>query len=46
VTPILFDLVQERGLIDGIVPRKELKDRLVYYLSFLLEGQRRLGQGG
>lgn len=40
------EFLQERGLIDAIVPRKELKDRLIYYLSFLLEGQRRAGQGG
>jgi acetyl-CoA carboxylase carboxyl transferase subunit beta len=39
------EFLQERGLIDAIVPRKELKDRLIYYLSFLLEGQRRAGQG-
>ena len=39
------EFLQERGLIDAIVPRKELKDRLIYYLSFLLEGQRRLGLG-
>jgi acetyl-CoA carboxylase carboxyl transferase subunit beta len=27
------------GLIDAIVPRRELKDKLIYYLSFLLHGQ-------
>ncbi len=28
------------GLVDAIVPRRELKDRLIYYLSFLLNGQK------
>lgn len=28
------------GLIDAIVPRRELKDRLIRYLLFLLNGQR------
>jgi acetyl-CoA carboxylase carboxyl transferase subunit beta len=27
------------GLIDAIVPRRELKEKLIYYLSFLLHGQ-------
>lgn len=35
------EFLQERGLIDAIVPRKELKERLIYYLSFLMGGQRR-----
>ena len=30
----------EHGLIDAIVPRKELKERLQYYLGFLTEGKR------
>lgn len=29
------------GLIDAIVPRRELKEKLIYYLSFLLHGQSR-----
>lgn len=29
------------GLIDAIVPRRELKEKLIYYLSFLLNGQKR-----
>src|SRR5882762_8570644 len=34
------EFLLEHGLIDVIVPRKELKDRLVYYLGFLTESQR------
>ncbi len=37
------EFLQDRGLIDAIVPRKEMKDRLVYYLEFLHEGQRKAG---
>jgi acetyl-CoA carboxylase carboxyl transferase subunit beta len=40
------EFLQERGLIDAIIPRKDLKDRLVTYLDFLLEGQRRLARLG
>ncbi len=29
------EFLKKRGLIDAIVPRKELKDRLAYYLDFL-----------
>ena len=29
------EFLLEHGLIDAIVPRKELKDRLIYYLDFL-----------
>lgn len=29
------EFLQEHGLIDAIVPRKEMKSRLVYYLDFL-----------
>lgn len=36
------EFLQERGLIDAIVPRADLKDRLAYYLDFLCERQRRL----
>lgn len=36
------EFLLEHGLIDAIVPRSEMKDRLIYYLSFLTEGQRRL----
>ena len=34
------EFLLDHGLIDAIVPRKELKDRLIYYLGFLMEGQR------
>jgi len=36
------EFLLDRGLIDAIVPRKELKESLAYYLSFLTEGQRQL----
>lgn len=29
------EFLQEHGLIDAIIPRKEMKDRLIYYLDFL-----------
>jgi acetyl-CoA carboxylase beta subunit len=29
----------DRGLIDAIVPRKELKERLEYYLDFMMKGR-------
>src|SRR5439155_19547113 len=31
------EFLLERGLIDAIVPRKEMKERLAYYLDFLTE---------
>jgi acetyl-CoA carboxylase carboxyl transferase subunit beta len=34
------EFLLEHGLIDAIVPRKEMKDRLVHYLDFMLEGQK------
>src|SRR6266550_111432 len=34
------EFLLERGLIDAIVPRKELKQRLAFYLEFLTEGHR------
>jgi len=33
------EFLLERGLIDAIVPRKELKQRLTFYLEFLTEGR-------
>lgn len=36
------EFLLERGLIDAIIARKEMKDRLVYYLNFLLEGHRQI----
>jgi len=35
------EFLLDHGLIDAIVPRKEMRDRLGYYLDFLTEGQRR-----
>lgn len=34
------EFLLEHGLIDAIVPRKEMKDRLVYYLDFMLDGHK------
>jgi acetyl-CoA carboxylase carboxyl transferase subunit beta len=34
------EFLLEHGLIDAIVPRKEMKDRLIYYLDFMLEGHK------
>ena len=36
------EFLLDRGLIDVIVPRKEMKERLVYYLDFLTEGKRQM----
>src|SRR6059058_3757896 len=33
------EFLLEHGLIDAIVPRAEMKDRLIYYLEFLTEGR-------
>ncbi len=38
------EFLLDRGLIDAIVPRKELRDRLAYYLEFLTDGRRKNGQ--
>ena len=40
------EFLLDHGLIDAIVPRKELKDRLVYYLDFLTEGKRQTAAQG
>jgi acetyl-CoA carboxylase carboxyl transferase subunit beta len=34
------EFLLEHGLIDAIVPRKEMKDRLTYYLEFLTAGRK------
>ncbi|HEU0011828.1 MAG TPA: acetyl-CoA carboxylase, carboxyltransferase subunit beta [Verrucomicrobiae bacterium] len=34
------EFLLEHGLIDAIVPRKEMKERLVYYLDFLTAGRK------
>jgi acetyl-CoA carboxylase carboxyl transferase subunit beta len=36
------EFLLEHGLIDAIVARKEMKDRLIYYLDFMLEGQKQV----
>jgi acetyl-CoA carboxylase carboxyl transferase subunit beta len=40
------EFLLEHGLIDAIVPRAEMKDRLVYYLEFLNNRQRQAENGG
>ena len=35
------EFLLDRGLIDAIVPRKEMKDRLAYYLDFMMSGKNR-----
>ena len=34
------EFLLDHGLIDAIVPRKEMKQRLIEYLSYLADGQR------
>jgi acetyl-CoA carboxylase carboxyl transferase subunit beta len=34
------EFLLDHGLIDAIVPRKEMKPRLIEYLSYLADGQR------
>ena len=36
------EFLRDHGLIDAIVPRKQMKDRLMFYLDFMTEGQRQL----
>jgi acetyl-CoA carboxylase carboxyl transferase subunit beta len=40
------EFLLEHGLIDAIVPRKELKQRLSFYLEFLTEGKRQVAALG
>ncbi len=40
------EFLLDRGLIDAIVPRKEMKERLHYYLDFLTEGKRQMAALG
>jgi acetyl-CoA carboxylase carboxyl transferase subunit beta len=40
------EFLLEHGLVDSIVPRKELKERLTFYLDFMMQGQRQLAAGG
>src|SRR5437867_1592848 len=36
------EFLLEHGLVDAIIPRKEMKQRLTYYLDFLTQGLRKL----
>ena len=40
------EFLLDHGLIDAIVPRKEMKDRLIYFLDFLTEGKRQTAAQG
>src|SRR2546426_14990 len=40
------EFLVDHGLIDAIVPRKEMKERLIYYLDFLGEGKRQTAAPG
>jgi acetyl-CoA carboxylase carboxyl transferase subunit beta len=40
------EFLLDRGLIDSIVPRKEMKERLTYYIDFMLEGQKQMAALG
>jgi acetyl-CoA carboxylase carboxyl transferase subunit beta len=40
------EFLLEHGLIDDIVAREKMKDRLIYYLDFLTEGTRQAANGG
>ena len=40
------EFLLDHGLIDAIVPRKEMKDRLVFYLDFMMQGHRQMAALG
>lgn len=40
------EFLLDHGLIDAIVPRKEMKNRLKLYLDFMMEGQRQIRRAG
>ena len=40
------EFLVDHGLIDAIVHRKEMKERLSYYLSYMTEGQRQIASLG
>ncbi|HKS38229.1 MAG TPA: acetyl-CoA carboxylase carboxyl transferase subunit beta, partial [Verrucomicrobiae bacterium] len=40
------EFLVDRGLIDAIVPRKEKKERFIYYLYFLAENNGKLAAAG
>ena len=39
------EFLLDHGLIDAIVSRKDMKDRLIYYLDFMAQGHRTAGRG-
>ena len=40
------EFLLDHGLLDSIVPRKDMKDRLIYYLDFMMEGHRQMAALG
>src|SRR5438874_4372910 len=40
------EFLLDHGLIDALVTRKEMKERLIYYLEFLSEGQKQIAPLG
>src|SRR6266436_5064618 len=40
------EFLVDHGLIDAIVPRKEMKSRLIEYLNYLTDGQKRTAAAG
>jgi acetyl-CoA carboxylase carboxyl transferase subunit beta len=40
------EFLLDRGLIDSIVARKDMKDRLIYYIDFMLEGRKQMASLG
>lgn len=40
------EFLVDHGLIDAIVPRMEMKDRLIYYLDFMTENRHKLSATG
>jgi acetyl-CoA carboxylase carboxyl transferase subunit beta len=40
------EFLVEHGLIDAIIPRKEMKDRLAYYIEFFTVGQKQIAALG
>ena len=39
------EFLLDHGLVDAIVSRKDMKDRLIYYLDFMAQGHRTAGRG-
>jgi acetyl-CoA carboxylase carboxyl transferase subunit beta len=40
------EFLVEHGLIDAIVPRREMKDRLAYYIDYMTVGQKQIAALG